>query len=70
MEKKNYFEFGAEMFVVSNVGLLQVRLKIPCCVYGKFMVCTGHRVQCKTPHFTKHKFPVKATHMEVQMHWA
>ena len=28
-----------------------------CCVYGKFMVCTAHGLQCKTPHFPKHKFP-------------
>ena len=24
-------------------------------MYGKFIVCTGHRLQCKTLHFTKHK---------------
>ena len=24
-------------------------------------VCTPHRLQCTTPHFTKHKFPVHAT---------
>ena len=28
------------------------------CVCWKFMVCTGHRLQCKTLHFTKHKFPI------------
>ena len=28
----------------------------------KFMVCKGHRLQCKTPHFTMHKFP--NTHTE------
>ena len=25
------------------------------------MVCTAHRLQCKTPHFPKHKFPIHAT---------
>ena len=28
-----------------------VRLPIPCCEYGKFMVCTAHRLQCMTLHF-------------------
>ena len=36
-------------------------LNILCCVYWKFMVCMGHRLQCKTPHFIKHKFPTCAT---------
>ena len=31
-------------------------------MYWKFMVCTAHRPQCKTPHFTEHKFPVCAAH--------
>ena len=22
------------------------------------MVCTAHRLQCKTPHFTQHTFPM------------
>ena len=25
------------------------------------MICTAHRLQCKTQHFPKHKFPVHAT---------
>ena len=33
--------------------LLQVCLNIPCCVYRKFMVCAGHRVQCTTHAFHK-----------------
>ena len=32
-----------------------------CCVYGKFMVCTAHGLQCKTPHLPKYKFPHKQT---------
>ena len=28
------------------------------CVCEKYMVCTDHRLQCKTLHFTKHKFPI------------
>ena len=31
------------------------------------MVCMAHRLQCKTPHFPKHKFHVHATR-NVQMH--
>ena len=26
-------------------------------VPGKFMVCSGHRLQCKMPNCTNHKFP-------------
>ena len=29
-------------------------------MYGKFMFCTDHRLQCKTLHFTKHKFSTYA----------
>ena len=29
-----------------------------------YMVCTAHRLQCKTPHFPKHKFPVHAMFTE------
>ena len=25
------------------------------------MVCTAHRLQCKTQHFPKHKFPIHVT---------
>ena len=32
------------------------------------MVCTAHRVQCKTLHFTEHKFPVYSTRKFDQMH--
>ena len=50
---------AAKPTVVKSLGLplnitVQVRLNIPCCVYGKFMVCTAHRLQCKRPHFPKH----------------
>ena len=38
-------------------GGREVGLNIPYCVFCKFMVFTGHRLQCKTPHFTKRKFP-------------
>ena len=31
------------------------------------MICTTHRLQCKTPHFPKHKFPAHATR-NVQTH--
>ena len=36
-------------------------------MYWKFIVCTAHRLQCKTPHFPKRKFPVHATR-NVQTH--
>ena len=29
----------------------------PAPVPGKFMVCMGHRLQCKMPNCTNHKFP-------------
>ena len=47
----------------------QVHLNIPCCIRirMKFMVCADHRLQCITPHFTRHTFPVYAT-QNVQMH--
>ena len=25
------------------------------------MVCTAHRLQCNTPHFPRHEFPIHAT---------
>ena len=31
------------------------------------MVCTDHRLQCLTPHITRHKFPMYAT-QSVQTH--
>ena len=48
-------------------SIFQVCLNIPRYVNRKFMVCTAHRLQCKTPHFPKHKFPTHATQINVQM---
>ena len=30
------------------------------------MVCIVYRLQCKTPHFPKHKFPMQATQMQLE----
>ena len=48
---------------VISLQLFQVRSNILRCIYGKFMVCTGHRLQ----HYTRHKFPMCAI-QNVQKH--
>ena len=34
-----------EALVRTHYSGFQVRLNIACCMYGKFMVCTAHRLQ-------------------------
>ena len=36
---------------VSTIGVLQL-ISVDC-IYGKFIICTAHRLQCKTYTFSK-----------------
>ena len=47
------------VLVSFNAGFtVTVDFSIHCFIDEKFMVCTPHRLQCKAPHFPKHKFPI------------
>ena len=43
--------------IVVSILSISVPFEPPATVLGKFMVCTGHRLQCKMPARTNHKFP-------------
>ena len=36
---------------------ISLPFECPAPIPGKFMVCTGHRLQCNMPNLTNHKFP-------------
>ena len=47
--------------LTGSIQFISGPFNIPCFINGTFMVCTAHRLQCKTPHFPKHEFPIHNT---------